>query len=253
MEPGGGVARRAGQHAADAVQPDQERLSLGHAVAATGRRGKLLPGRNCACRAGDWPANLPTLPDGFADGFARTSPVGSFAANPLGYFDLGGNAWEMVRGPFRFRRGNPRAARRLVGQRARGFATLQQTDRRLFPTRAAISMAFASCWRRRRSGTWKSPASRPARRFSRRIARSGRRPLILKTSGRRDGGVFPSGWTAINRWQSAAGARRGSAVAARAAEVRAPGRRPGSRGRMGWGCASCRSARRCSSRSGRRG
>ena len=42
----------------------------------------------------DWPANLPTLPGGFNDGFARTSPVGSFAPNARGFYDLGGNAWE---------------------------------------------------------------------------------------------------------------------------------------------------------------
>ena len=44
--------------------------------------------------AADWPANLPTLPGGFDDGFTRTSPVGSFAPNALGFYDLGGNAWE---------------------------------------------------------------------------------------------------------------------------------------------------------------
>lgn len=42
----------------------------------------------------DWPATLPTLPNGFADGFARTSPVGSFPPNRAGFYDLGGNAWE---------------------------------------------------------------------------------------------------------------------------------------------------------------
>ena len=42
----------------------------------------------------DWPANLPTLPAPFNDGFPRTSPVGSFSPNVLGFYDLGGNAWE---------------------------------------------------------------------------------------------------------------------------------------------------------------
>ena len=42
----------------------------------------------------DWPVRLPTLPVGSSDGFPRTSPVGNFVANTLGFYDLGGNAWE---------------------------------------------------------------------------------------------------------------------------------------------------------------
>ncbi|MCB1093090.1 MAG: SUMF1/EgtB/PvdO family nonheme iron enzyme, partial [Verrucomicrobiae bacterium] len=32
--------------------------------------------------------------EGYSDGFATTSPVGSFPANSLGLFDMGGNAWQ---------------------------------------------------------------------------------------------------------------------------------------------------------------
>ena len=42
----------------------------------------------------DWPTNLPTLAGGFDDGFVRTSPVGKFTPNTLGFYDLGGNVWE---------------------------------------------------------------------------------------------------------------------------------------------------------------
>jgi formylglycine-generating enzyme required for sulfatase activity len=35
------------------------------------------------------------------DGYERTSPAGSFAANRLGIFDLGGNAWEWCRNEYR--------------------------------------------------------------------------------------------------------------------------------------------------------
>ena len=31
---------------------------------------------------------------GYKDGFATTSPVGSFAANSFGIYDLAGNVWE---------------------------------------------------------------------------------------------------------------------------------------------------------------
>jgi len=41
-----------------------------------------------------------TIPGGYTDAFARTAPVGSFAPNPNGFFDLSGNVWEWVEEPY---------------------------------------------------------------------------------------------------------------------------------------------------------
>ena len=41
----------------------------------------------------NWPSNWATI-DGYRDNYPRTAPVGSFAANRYGLYDLGGNVWE---------------------------------------------------------------------------------------------------------------------------------------------------------------
>ena len=41
----------------------------------------------------NWPSNWTTI-EGYRDNYARTAPVGSFAANRYGLCDLGGNVWE---------------------------------------------------------------------------------------------------------------------------------------------------------------
>ena len=42
---------------------------------------------------GNWPSAWGTI-DGYRDGYARTSPVGSFRVNKYGLYDMGGNVWQ---------------------------------------------------------------------------------------------------------------------------------------------------------------
>jgi formylglycine-generating enzyme required for sulfatase activity len=44
-------------------------------------------------RDANWPSNFSVI-EGYNDGYARTSPVGSFAANKFGLCDMGGNVWQ---------------------------------------------------------------------------------------------------------------------------------------------------------------
>jgi serine/threonine protein kinase/formylglycine-generating enzyme required for sulfatase activity len=44
-------------------------------------------------RTGSWPPKWETI-KGYRDNYPRTSPVGSFAANKYGIYDMGGNVWE---------------------------------------------------------------------------------------------------------------------------------------------------------------
>ena len=44
-------------------------------------------------KIGDWSSLSPVI-EGYNDGYPRTSPVGSFAANQFGLYDMGGNVWQ---------------------------------------------------------------------------------------------------------------------------------------------------------------
>ena len=56
--------------------------------------GKAWPpppgvGNYCGVESKDW-----TVIEGYNDGYRWTSPVGSFAANKNGLYDMGGNVWQ---------------------------------------------------------------------------------------------------------------------------------------------------------------
>ncbi|MCW5556766.1 MAG: SUMF1/EgtB/PvdO family nonheme iron enzyme [Verrucomicrobiae bacterium] len=66
----------------------------------------------------DW-----TVIEGYRDGYATTSPVGSFAANSSGLFDLGGNVWEWCDTYYRKSLNTPAALERFPGLEEDGGGT----------------------------------------------------------------------------------------------------------------------------------
>jgi len=64
-------------------------------------------------RTGDWPAKVGVIA-GYRDNFSRTAPVGSFAPNKNGLFDLGGNVWEWIADYYRKDMNSPRARNQIA-------------------------------------------------------------------------------------------------------------------------------------------
>ncbi len=167
----------------------------------------------------DWPANLPTLPGGFDDGFARTSPVGSFAPNALGFYDLGGNAWEWCVDRFA-----PGGEARVLrgGSWGNVRADLLLSCKRIdaFPNARSDLYGFRVVLETPAFGRVKITRNRPARRFSRTTGRSARRRSSSSACppGRRH---IPSSWTAYQGQVSRRRGWRGPADVARHAALRA--------------------------------
>lgn len=94
--------------------PMDEEWSL--AVGLTYEGGNSPRARSGVAEGYPWQGGFPPPPTAgnyharFGCGFAETSPVGSFPANKLGIYDLGGNVWEWCMEEYE--RGNPRRVMR---------------------------------------------------------------------------------------------------------------------------------------------
>jgi formylglycine-generating enzyme required for sulfatase activity/predicted Ser/Thr protein kinase len=63
-------------------------------------------------RNADWPKDWGVI-EGYRDGYARTSPVGSFKANQHGLYDMGGNVWELCKEWYRKEMNDPTLRKKL--------------------------------------------------------------------------------------------------------------------------------------------